>query len=603
MLSIMTDNIIKNKNTFDGFELPITYLDTTAVHPLSPVVAADLELDAVSSTESVPMYEVLLKPKSAVSKSMIQQWCRLYTSDVGFLKETQHVIANIPKDPTNDLDKMSAVWKDLYDSSEFYDRYGYIDFKPVHSLNHMSGFLGCWTIVNLLSPLLSLFLPLIFLVAPFVLLKIQGVPIDFGAYITVLKSVAKNHAVGKLLTSFDDFSINNLIYVVFTLALYGLQMYQNTKACMRFYKNIFAVNTNLLLLQEFVCGSIKNMELYLNIFTSKMPTKSADLNGKCDGFHALETREGLNKNGGLSKYAVFNAELETQLETLRGLRDELADVRPFTFGVSKCFEVGYLLKCYYSMHVIPEYKAAFQYAMGFEAYREGLASICEAVGSAVNYGGFSTKTRFTQQIYPTHVDGGVPNDVCLEKNLVITGPNGSGKTSQLKATAINVIFTQQFGVGFYESCELAPYTHIHSYLNIPDTSGRDSLFQAEARRCKEILDIIETPESDDTRHFAVFDELFSGTNAEEATSASYAFLKFLQKKSNVDFILTTHFEKLCKRIHKAKHMRIVNKKMEAFVDGNNIKFTYEMKDGYSKIKGAKLILIQMDFPEEIVGAM
>ena len=25
-------------------------------------------------------------------------------------------------------------------------------------------------------------------------------------------------------------------------------------------------------------------------------------------------------------------------------------------------------------------------------------------------------------------------------------------------------------------------------MNIPDTSGRDSLFQAEARRCKEILD-------------------------------------------------------------------------------------------------------------------
>jgi hypothetical protein len=468
---------------------------------------------------------------------------------------------------------MTAVWKDLYDSSEFYDRYGFIDFKPVHSLNRMSGFLGCWTIVNLLSPLLSLFLPLIFLVAPFVLLKIQGVPIDFGAYITVLKSVAKNHAVGKLLTSFDSFSLNNLIYVIFTLALYGLQMYQNTKACMRFYKNIFAVNTNLLLLQEFVGGSIQNMEAFLN------------------------------KNGGLTKYAGFNEELAGHLETLRSLKDELADVRPFSFGVSKCFEVGYLLKCYYGMHVIPEYKAAFQYAMGFEAYREGLASIGEAIGSAVNYGGFSTKTRFTQQIYPTHVGSGVPNNVCLEKNLVITGPNGSGKTSQLKATAINVIFTQQFGAGFYESCELAPYTHIHSYLNIPDTSGRDSLFQAEARRCKEILDIIEIPASDDTRHFAVFDELFSGTNAEEATSASYAFLKYLQKKSNVDFILTTHFEKLCKRIHKSKHMRIVNQKMEAFVDGNNIRFTYKLKDGYSRIKGAKLILIQMDFPEEIVKAM
>ena len=123
-----------------NFKLPISYISTS--HPLSPIVAADLELDKSSSSETPSMYEILLKPKSAVSKSMIQQWCHTYTSDVGFLKETQYVIANIPKDPTNDLDKMSAVWKDLYDTTEFYDRYGFIDFKPIHMLNHMSGFLG-----------------------------------------------------------------------------------------------------------------------------------------------------------------------------------------------------------------------------------------------------------------------------------------------------------------------------------------------------------------------------------------------------------------------------------------------------------------------------
>ena len=567
----MVDNIIKSNNDDDsGFHLPIDYLPSDVIHPLSPIVSTDLELVS-SSSENPSMYEILLKPKSETSKTLIHKWCRSYTSDTKFLKETQHVIENIPKEGTHDLDKMTTIWKDLYETTEFYDRYGFIDFKPVHFLNHMSGFLGCWTIVNLLSPLMSLFLPLIFLVAPFVLLKIQGVPIEFGTYMNVLKTVAKNHAIGKLLTSFDEFSVNNLIYIIFTLALYGLQMYQNTKACMRFYKNIFAVNNNLLELKQFVSTSIKNMEAFLS---------------KC---------------GSLSKYSGFNQDMAIHLETLRTLRDELKDVEPFTFGISKCFEVGYLLKCYYSMHVIPEFKQAFKYAIGFEAFREGLSSIYENIGSAINYGKFSDKTNFINQIYPTHVGSGVANNVDLEKNLIITGPNGSGKTSQLKSTAINIIFTQQFGAGFYESCELAPYNHIHSYLNIPDTSGRDSLFQAEARRCKEILDTIESSSSD--RHFAVFDELFSGTNAEEATSASYAFLKYLQKKSNVDFILTTHFEKLCKRVKKAKHMRIVNQKMEAFVNGNDIKFTYKLKDGYSKIKGAKLILIQMEFPEEIVGEM
>ena len=177
---------------------------------------------------------------------------------------------------------------------------------------------------------------------------------------------------------------------------------------------------------------------------------------------------------------------------------------------------------------------------------------------------------------------------------------------------------------------MTPYTHIHSYLNIPDTSGRDSLFQAEARRCKDILDIInDSQESNDksfhglsdtsnkfndkshdpnnklleSKHFCIFDELFSGTNAEEATSASYGFLKYLQKRENVDFILTTHFVKLCKKVKKNKTgLRIANCKMDAALADDKIHFTYKMVKGISKIKAARLILIQMGFPEEIINA-
>lgn len=218
----------------------------------------------------------------------------------------------------------------------------------------------------------------------------------------------------------------------------------------------------------------------------------------------------------------------------------------------------------------------------------------------------SSRTEFIHQVYPAHIEleERVPNMMDLSTNVIITGPNASGKTTQLKTTAINIILTQQFGVGFYEHCSIAPYTHIHSYLNIPDTSGRDSLFQAEARRCKEILDIVQNTDPETTRHFCVFDELFSGTNAEEATSASFAFLKYLAKHNNVDFILTTHFVKLCERVESVETpLRITNYKMDAEVDGSEILFTYEMIPGISNIKAAKLILIQMGFPDEIVEGM
>ena len=107
------------------------------------------------------------------------------------------------------------------------------------------------------------------------------------------------------------------------------------------------------------------------------------------------------------------------------------------------------------------------------------------------------------------------------------GPNASGKTTILKSTLINIIFSQQVGCGVYDSAKIKPFDFLHCYLNIPDTYGRDSLFQAEARRCKEILDVIENTEN--KSHFCLFDELYSGTNPDEAILSAVSFMNYLIK--------------------------------------------------------------------------
>ncbi len=572
------------------FKLPIAYLEESLVHKLSPTVASDLEL-------APTMYSTLFQPKTELTVTMIDRIKTSYTSDAEFICQTQEIIQSINPMSSESVDdarakKLLHIWRDLYESNGipggFHDRYGYIDFEQLRFINKTSTFMGYWTIMNLISPIFSIILPFLFIIAPFIILRIKSVPISFSTYIYMLKDLAKSHAIGKTLTSFENFSINNFIYVIFTVAMYGLQMYQNCKHCVRFYNNIHTVNDNLLTVKEFADTSIVNIETFLK--TGKMK----------------------------SKYSKFCADAEKQLSVLREIKEELSGVEllePGVFNVAKkCFDIGYLLKSYYCMHSIPEYKDAFSYAISFEAYRATLAGIAARVHTGVvNYGIIkaSGPTKFQKQVYPALVDSKVSaifNDMSLEKNLIITGPNASGKTTQLKTAAINVIFTQQFGVGFYQSCDLVPYTHIHSYLNIPDTSGRDSLFQAEARRCKEIIEIIDAEsESAESRHFCIFDELFSGTNAEEATSASYSFLKYLQKRDNVDFILTTHFVKLCKKVKKNSGLlRIANCKMDAMLQPhheNGIHFTYKLVGGISKIKAAKLILMQMGFPEEIIEGL
>ena len=184
--------------------------------------------------------------------------------------------------------------------------------------------------------------------------------------------------------------------------------------------------------------------------------------------------------------------------------------------------------------------------------------------------------------------------------MIISGANASGKTTILKTTSINIIFSQQIGCGFYSACSLNPYTHIHSYLNIPDTSGRDSLFQAESRRCKEILDIIKATDTS-ARHFCIFDELFSGTNYTEAVKSAYAFLLYLSGIKNTRFMLTTHYISVCKKMKKSKN--ICNYKMGVSQDGDKLKYTYKMKKGISKIQGAVCILRDMDYPAEILDSI
>jgi DNA mismatch repair ATPase MutS len=188
-------------------------------------------------------------------------------------------------------------------------------------------------------------------------------------------------------------------------------------------------------------------------------------------------------------------------------------------------------------------------------------------------------------------------------------------------------------------------------LNIPDTSGRDSLFQAESRRCKEILDKLtgEVPTGTTTpptsiekkgcrrsrgpcppvRHFCIFDELYSGTNPYEAIASAYGYIMHLTKYDGVDFMLTTHYIQLCKLFQSQKTEsesnkgeKIANKStgsaevtevnetnkirnlhMDVADRGNyDFKYLYTLRPGISAIKGGIKVLYDLQYPASIVDA-
>jgi hypothetical protein len=566
---------ISNADIHDEFKLPIQYLETD-VYEIDDNIAADLEIDFcdVSGHMSNTMYDHLLLPEDVFDMKCIVR-NNMYTTNADFLQETQQVIKNMKPFNENDCSKIDScellkVWKETKQNPWFLDKYCYIDWKIFRHFNESQTFLQVLSFMNMSSPFLALIVPLLFLIFPFLILKIQGIPISFTTYINTLKIIAKDHFIGKML-NIQNMKIETVLYVFFSIGFYCMQIYQNVNICMRFYNNLSSVNTHLSNMRTYIERTLHKTDLFLK----------------------------LNKD--LIYYKEFNDDVLHYSNSLRELQQMLKSIR-FEPSIFKITDVGYLLKVFYVLHSNIEYHKAIQYSVGFNGYINNLKAIlCHVENKAVNFATFSSKkTMFKDQYYPPlHKEPLVVKNDTLVNKSIITGPNASGKTTLLKTTSLNIIFTQQYGVGFYSDCVLQPYHYIHSYLNIPDTSGRDSLFQAEARRCKQIIDLIQN--NSKKRHFVIFDELFSGTNPVEASKSAYAFLLYLSNYENVDFILTTHYTSICKKLE--KRSKIKNYKMNVLVDDNKLSYTYKMTKGISKVQGALIVLEEMNFPNEIIDCI
>jgi hypothetical protein len=364
----------------------------------------------------------------------------------------------------------------------------------------------------------------------------------------------------------------------------------------------------------------------------------------------------------LSTYEPFREELSERYQLLDEVTKALSDISPFSVSVSKFFQIGYVMKNYYSLFSQTDLNELLEYSFGFNAYMEHLTACRSFVIDGVIH-----KCSFVQSLHDddarekdtsepepepepehepehepdtdksnetndettlppppppplpvvekkprngitklfgqtyaplnAHTPGNVvANDVILDKQLIITGPNAAGKTTVIKSTLFNIIISQQLGYGFYQRAEINPYDYLHCYLNIPDTSGRDSLFQAESRRCMEILRcIMDNPTK---RHFCIFDELYSGTNPYEAVAAAYGYIDYISKNPKVDLILTTHYIELCELLEKKNASAITNLHMSVCPDTGA--YLYKIADGISTIKGGLKVLRELNYPNEIV---
>lgn len=580
------DNKPNLENINDIFKIPIFY--NHKVKKLNENIVSELELIKSIEKNETSIYDNVFKPTNKLSSKVIEQFAHYYTTDTDYLKKTQIFIESLKQDELNtihnkhsfsnyEMNDIVSLWEEINSESGFCEKYLYVNWDFAKDLNNNSSFLQLMSIYNIASPIISLCLPILVLIIPFFVIKVKGIELTVSQYIQILKTLIADHSIFKIFTQFHHVNTTQKIYLLVSSAFYLFSIYQNILVCIRFYSNMQKIHNYLTKFKKYLAYTLDIIDYY-----------------------SLKSKE-------LTNYINFNETLDKNKKVLVRFYKELNKITPFSFSLNKMSQIGHIMYSFYQLYNNSDYNEAILYSFGFNGYFCILQQTSSNVNELklvkakfVNTNNLS-KPIFKKMYYPKFINDDqtniIKNNCNLNKNMIITGPNASGKTTTLKTTLINLILSQQIGFGCFDYLKFSPYHNFHCYINIPDTSGRDSLFQAEARRCKEIINIIDSEDKLET-HFCIFDELYSGTNPEEAVVSAFAFMEYLVKHNNVTCLLTTHYIKLCKKL--AKNKSIQNYNMKTIKDANSFRYTYLLEKGISKIKGGLQVLKDMDYPKEIL---
>ncbi len=197
------------------------------------------------------------------------------------------------------------------------------------------------------------------------------------------------------------------------------------------------------------------------------------------------------------------------------------------------------------------------------------------------------------EVITNDIELGISND-----KITLTGPNAAGKSTILKAVTINILLAQSFGITPADNMILTPFSIINTYLNITDTIGEESLFQAEMYRIRDLIKLIKN--SDNNFVFIIMDEIFTGTNPEEGQAAAYGIGMRLAEFKNVIGILATHFKYLTNLENKTNG-EFENYKVTASKnDDGSFTYPYKLLKGISSQKIALDLIANEGFDSKIL---
>jgi DNA mismatch repair ATPase MutS len=182
----------------------------------------------------------------------------------------------------------------------------------------------------------------------------------------------------------------------------------------------------------------------------------------------------------------------------------------------------------------------------------------------------------------------VDNTISLssQTNLFfLTGANMAGKSTFIKTLGI-VIYLAHVGIGApAKKVTLSLFDGLITNLTIADNVVKgESYFFNEVQRIKNTIEKI----IDGKKYFVLIDELFKGTNIQDAMKCSTAVIEGLQNLRNSLFVISTHLYEISDALKKYDNIQFSY--FETEVRQKELVFHYQLKEGVSQDRLGYLIL-------------
>ncbi|PZR14725.1 MAG: hypothetical protein DI539_18725 [Flavobacterium psychrophilum] len=219
----------------------------------------------------------------------------------------------------------------------------------------------------------------------------------------------------------------------------------------------------------------------------------------------------------------------------------------------------------------------------FETYISIAKGIVTNKFSFPEIGGATLSVR---DFYHPLLKSPVKNSLDTKSNVILlTGPNMSGKSTLLKAIGI-CVYLANIGLAIPASTGKVPfYTTIDVFINLnDDLQSGYSHFMTEILNLKKVIE----KAGDGHTGFVVFDELFRGTNIDDALEISRSTLKGMLNFPNSLFFVSSHLHQLT-HMEEIKSGKIACMYLDCNLNNETPEFTYQLKEGSSDIKIGRIL--------------